>query len=66
MRAAAAMFWLTTSYIPAAVSVIERPRPSAKDSTAACASPASKGMSPPRKASGSSNPSTTSASVTAG
>ena len=65
MRAAAAMFWLTTSWIPAAVSIAGRPSPRASSETAPEAREASRGMSPPRKAAGSSRPSTTSASVTA-
>ena len=60
------MFWLTTSCTPDAVATRSSANLSATPPTACAASDASSGMSPPRKPAGSSRPSTTSASVTAG
>ena len=67
IRAAAAMFWLTISYTPAAAcDGVEAESIADRVATAVSAAVPSRGMSPPKKAAGSSKPSTTSASVTAG
>ena len=49
IRDAAAMFWLTSSWMPAAVSCADRPSGSATERSAAAQASMSSAMSPPRK-----------------